>query len=97
MSKLLVGVVAEESIGLARWTHDSRSSTRCTSSVRVWSIWPCSQTEILRGTFHPGRALVQRMHASGEPVATNAGTLGVGRATACRLLAEDAGSSDVSS
>jgi hypothetical protein len=37
------------------------------------------------------------MHASGEPVATIAGTLGVGRATACRLLAEDAGSSDVSS
>jgi hypothetical protein len=65
----------------ARWTYDSRSSTRYTSSVRVWSIWPCSQTEILRGTFHPGRALVQRMHARGEPVATIAGTLGVGRAT----------------
>jgi len=37
------------------------------------------------------------MHASGEPVATIAGTLGVGTATVYRLLAEDAGSSDVSS
>jgi hypothetical protein len=37
------------------------------------------------------------MHVSGEPVATIAGTLGVGRATVYGLLAEDAGSSDVSS
>jgi DNA invertase Pin-like site-specific DNA recombinase len=36
------------------------------------------------------------MHASGEPVTTIAGTLGVGRATVYRVLAEEAGSSDPS-
>ena len=34
-------------------------------------------------------ALAQRMHASGEPAATIAGTLGVSRATVYRVLAEE--------
>jgi DNA invertase Pin-like site-specific DNA recombinase len=37
-------------------------------------------------------ALARRMHASGEPVTTIAGTLGVSRATVYRTLAEDEGS-----
>jgi DNA invertase Pin-like site-specific DNA recombinase len=41
-------------------------------------------------------ALARRMHASGEPVTTIAGTLGVSRATVYRVLAEEAGSSDTS-
>jgi DNA invertase Pin-like site-specific DNA recombinase len=41
-------------------------------------------------------ALARRMHASGEPVTTIAGTLGVSRATVYRVLAEEAESSDTS-
>ncbi len=40
--------------------------------------------------------LAQRMHSSGEPVMTIAHTLGVSRATVCRVLAEEAGSGDTS-
>jgi DNA invertase Pin-like site-specific DNA recombinase len=41
-------------------------------------------------------ALAWRMHASGEPVITIAGALGVSRATVYRVLAKEAGSSDTS-
>lgn len=42
------------------------------------------------------RRSTQKMHASGEPVTAVAGTLGAGRATVCRVLAEEAGSCDTS-
>ncbi len=49
-----------------------------------------------RRSTSPRRRWPRRMHASGEPVTTIAGTLGVSRATVYRVPAGEAASSDTS-